>query len=112
MEISNLSKNANFPVQRESSIPNMKLGPDNQEMPGEKILPKEEAQKSVKALNHILKTNQSHLKFEYHEKLNEYYVQIVDDNTDEVIKEIPPKKLLDMVALMFEQLGILIDKKV
>ena len=34
------------------------------------------------------------LKFEFHEELNEYYVTIVDNTSNEVIKEIPPKKCL------------------
>ncbi len=40
------------------------------------------------------------MKFEFHDKLNEYYVTIIDEVTREVVKEIPPKKLLDMFAAL------------
>ncbi|CCQ96899.1 hypothetical protein CULT_510023 [[Clostridium] ultunense Esp] len=72
----------------------------------------EEAKKAVEGFNAILKPTQSHVKFLYHEKMGEYYVQIIDDNTNEVIREIPPKKLLDMVASIWEQIGLIVDEKV
>ena len=66
----------------------------------------------VDSMNQFLKASRTHLKFEFHDELKKYYVSIVDDATQEVIKEIPPKKLLDMYASMTEFLGILVDKKV
>ena len=44
--------------------------------------------------------------------LKEYYVTIVDDRTQEIVKEIPAKKMLDMHAAMTEFVGLLVDKKV
>ncbi|PTQ50977.1 MAG: hypothetical protein BLITH_1215 [Brockia lithotrophica] len=54
----------------------------------------------------------THLRFEWHEELREYYVRVVDDATNEVIREIPPKKWLDLVAYMLEHLGLLVDARV
>ncbi|MDZ5711483.1 flagellar protein FlaG [Jeotgalibacillus haloalkalitolerans] len=74
--------------------------------------PKEEQlEQAVQGLNNLLKPYDSHLKFEYHEDLGEYYVTIVDDVSKEVIKEIPSKKLLDSYAAMADFLGILMDQK-
>ncbi|MFK2825496.1 flagellar protein FlaG [Bacillus sp. B190/17] len=75
-------------------------------------LNKEEMEKIVLGMNDFLKPSNTHLKFEFHEKLEEYYVTMVDDVTHEVIKEIPAKKLLDMYAAMKEYLGILVDRKI
>lgn len=75
--------------------------------------PREDVKKVVNSMNDFLRISpSSHLKFEYHDKLNEYYVTIVDDRTKEIVKEIPPKKLLDMYAAMRDFLGILVDKKI
>ena len=63
-------------------------------------------------MNDFLKPSNTHLKFEFHDELEEYYVTMVDDVTQEVIREIPSKKLLDMYAAMTEYLGILVDKKI
>jgi flagellar protein FlaG len=73
---------------------------------------KEQTEKIIKGLNEFLKASNSHLKFEFHEGLQEYYVKVIDDQTNEVIKEIPPKKLLDMYAAMTDYLGLLVDRKV
>ncbi|MCK6206013.1 flagellar protein FlaG [Bacillus infantis] len=73
---------------------------------------KDSIEKVVKSINNFLEPSNSHLKFEFHEDLKEYYVTIVDDTTKEVIKEIPSKKLLDMYSAMKEYLGLLVDKKI
>jgi flagellar protein FlaG len=39
-------------------------------------------------------------------------VQIVDEVTMEVVKEIPNKKFLDMYAEMIDFMGIFVDKKI
>lgn len=74
---------------------------------------KEHIEKIVDSLNDFLTASpNTHLKFEFHDKLNEYYVTIVDENTKEVVREIPPKKMLDMFAAMTEFLGLMVDKKI
>ncbi len=72
---------------------------------------KEQTEKVINGLNEFLKASNSHLKFEFHDGAKEYYVSIVDDQTNEVIKEIPSKKLLDMYAAMTDYLGLLVDRK-
>ncbi|WP_026694356.1 flagellar protein FlaG [Peribacillus kribbensis] len=71
---------------------------------------KEKLNHMVDSVNQFL--NHTALKFEFHEKLHEYYVTIVDSETNELIKEIPPKKMLDVFAQMEQFLGIIIDKKI
>lgn len=73
---------------------------------------KEILEQVVNGLNEFLGPTNTHLKFEFHEKLREYYVTIVDNHSNEVVKEIPPKKMLDMYAAMTEYLGILVDRKI
>src|SRR5689334_13719812 len=73
---------------------------------------KEKLEEVVNGLNHFLEPAHTSVRFKLHEKLNEYYVVIVNDNTDEVVKEIPAKKLLDTYAAMAEHLGLLVDRKI
>lgn len=47
--------------------------------------------------------------FSVHEKTNEIMIKIYRD--DQLIKEIPPEKILDMVAKMMEMAGLLVDEK-
>jgi flagellar protein FlaG len=72
---------------------------------------KEKTEEVVNSMNEFLKASNTHLKFEFHEELQEYYVAIVDERTNEVVKEIPSKKLLDMYAAMTEYVGLMVDKK-
>ncbi|MFN2744442.1 MULTISPECIES: flagellar protein FlaG [Bacillus] len=69
-----------------------------------------ELQKTVEGANRLLEPTQIHLQFELHEKLNEYFVKVVDNKTNEVIREIPPKKWLDFYAAMAEFMGLIVDK--
>jgi flagellar protein FlaG len=73
---------------------------------------KENVQKVVDALNKFVSASNTHIQFKFHEKLKEYYVTIVNDQTNQVVQEIPSKKLLDIYAAMNEYLGIIVDKKV
>src|SRR5690625_6478551 len=50
----------------------------------------------VDKMNEFMDPLRTNLKFELHEQLDEYYVQVINPFTNEVIKEIPPKKMLDM----------------
>ncbi|MFS0656794.1 flagellar protein FlaG [Bacillus sp. 179-C3.3 HS] len=74
-------------------------------------VPKEEIEKTIQGANKLIEPTQFHLQFELHEKLNEYYVKVVDDQTDEVIREIPSKEWLDFYAAMTEIVGLFVDKR-
>ncbi|MBP1947976.1 flagellar protein FlaG [Virgibacillus litoralis] len=78
----------------------------------EEVINTDKVRTVVDKLNEFTESLRTDLKFEYHEKLNEYYVTVVNPLTDEVIKEIPPKNMLDMYAAMAEFMGILVDEKI
>lgn len=70
---------------------------------------KEQIQKAVEKLNKSM--SHSEAVFGIHEETNRVTIKIVDRDTREVIKEIPPEKTLDMIAKVWELAGILIDEK-
>jgi flagellar protein FlaG len=110
------NQSVDYTVPKVEGIPKVKeIVPEKQEQP--QTLPqqaqtKEKTQKVIESMNEFLKASNTHLKFQFHEELKEYYVTLVDDTTNEVVKEIPSKKMLDMYAAMTDYLGILVDKKV
>ncbi|MGV2621484.1 flagellar protein FlaG [Halobacillus sp. ACCC02827] len=73
---------------------------------------KEKVKQMVESVNEFLKPVRTSLQFQFHDKLGEYYVTVVDNETREVVKEVPPKKLLDMYAAIAEKLGFLVDHKI
>lgn len=78
----------------------------------EKDITVKELDKIVKDMNSMLGNTHTSLKYVYHEKLESYYVSLINDETKEIVREIPPKKLLDMYASMKEYLGLFIDNKI
>lgn len=74
-------------------------------------LAKSTVQQAVETANESLKVNRTSARFKYHEATKQVSIKIVDDVTQEVIKEIPPEKAIEMVEKMLELTGILVDEK-
>lgn len=64
--------------------------------------------KTVKQANPMHHTQ---LSFKYHEDTNRISITVTDSDTDEVIREIPPEKTLDMLAKAWEMAGLLVDER-
>lgn len=55
---------------------------------------------------------QTTLDISIHEKTHEIMVKVLNKDTGELIREVPPEKTLDLVAKMMEIAGIIIDEKI
>jgi flagellar protein FlaG len=73
---------------------------------------KEKIEQAVNSMNEFLEINHRSTRFVYHDELERYYVTVIDQQTQEVIKEIPPKKLLDAFYEMQKLVGMIIDEKI
>jgi flagellar protein FlaG len=113
MKIENLS---GMTTRQESLQPLEKRMVERQEIREEakpqETISRDNLQHKIEAMNKFIQPISTSVKFEFHEKLNEYYVKIIDSNTSETVKEIPSKKFLDMYASMAEHMGIIVDKKI
>lgn len=69
----------------------------------------ENIKKAVENLNKNMK-NTSAI-YGIHEGTNRVTIKIVDKQTKEVIKELPPEKTLDMISRVWEMAGMLVDEK-
>lgn len=69
----------------------------------------EQIKKAVEKLNKNLMNSEA--VFGIHEETNRVTIKIVDKDTKEVIKELPPEKTLDMIAKAWELAGILVDER-
>ena len=77
----------------------------------EKKIDGEQLKRAVDKANNVLFKNNTHLKFQIHDKTRDVMVEIIDDETGEVLKEIPPKKIIDMMAKICEIAGVFVDEK-
>lgn len=64
--------------------------------------------KQVKQASTIKHTQ---LSFKYHDDTNRISITVKDSDTDEVIREIPPEKALDMLAKAWELAGLMVDER-
>jgi flagellar protein FlaG len=73
---------------------------------------KKKVEEVTNKLNEFLEIQNRSLKFILHDELDQYYVQVINSDTKEVIREIPPKKLLDAFYTMQKFLGMIVDEKI
>ncbi len=67
--------------------------------------------KAVNEINKKIRPTHTSCQFSYHEETNRISIKVIDDETEKVIREIPPEKTLDMIAKTLELEGILVDEK-
>ncbi|MBC2398423.1 flagellar protein FlaG [Clostridium tetanomorphum] len=71
----------------------------------------EDVKKSVDKLNKLLEGKATYVEYEVYGKLKSITIKIMDSNTKKVVKEIPPKKIIDMVDKLCELAGMFMDEK-
>lgn len=72
-------------------------------------------EQSIKAIDRAIKAVQGPdrtLEFSVHKQTNAIMIKVVNKETGELIREIPPEKSLDFVAKLMKRAGLLIDHKV
>lgn len=58
------------------------------------------------------KVSKRALTFNIHKELDRVYVQVIDQETDEIVREVPPEKILDLIASMMKSAGLIVDRQV
>ncbi len=68
---------------------------------------------AVDDINRQIKSNlkSTQCSFKYHEDTNRISITVKDKETDEIIREIPPEKALDMLAKAWELAGLMVDER-
>lgn len=79
---------------------------------GTEVLAVKSIHEAVDDANKVLKIVNKRFEFSIHEETGRTMVKIIDRDTNEVISEIPPEKILDMLAKIWEAVGLIIDRKV
>jgi len=68
--------------------------------------------KAVERALKVLEGPSTMFEMRMHEQTNSIIVRVLNRETGELIREIPPEKTLDLVATMMEFAGLLIDERV
>ncbi|MGE5507512.1 MAG: flagellar protein FlaG [Chitinophagales bacterium] len=65
----------------------------------------------LEKLNIVMNAMSIQARFEVHQPTKEIMVRVINVESGQLIREIPPKKILDMVAKMQELVGLLVDER-
>lgn len=109
-------KNINIEMAPHNSGPDERqtAEPSKHEWPGKgaKVASSEaKAKEIIERLNQALAMHEIRLEFSVHEKTQAIMVKVVDENTGEIIREAPPEKVLDMISMIWDETGLIVDEK-
>lgn len=79
---------------------------NSQERPTEKQI-----KDAITQINNKIKERRTRCEFTYNEESNRISIKMIDEATDEVIKEIPPEDTIKMANKLWEMAGMLIDER-
>ena len=72
---------------------------------------RQRVEEAVRAFNDALAVFGRRFQFSLHEGTKRMMVKVVDAKTEEIIQEMPPEKILDMVEELWKLAGLLVDKR-
>ncbi|MBT9154575.1 MAG: hypothetical protein DDT39_01253 [Firmicutes bacterium] len=61
--------------------------------------------------NTAMQALSTRLKFEKHESSGHFMVRVINEETSEVIREIPPERMLDLLVHLRRMVGVLVDER-
>lgn len=65
----------------------------------------------VNQVNKKLEELGTHIQVKVHDKTNTIMVMVLQDGTNEMIREIPSEKMLDLLYNISQRVGVFLDKK-
>jgi len=83
---------------------------NNETQTKEKIT-KEKLQELTEKLNKEMEPLNPDIKFSFNDKIDNFVVNVIDKNTDKVIRQFPSEEALKIMEKMRELVGALFDKK-
>lgn len=66
---------------------------------------------AVDHANQTMRHAKTKCEFAYHEETKRVSIKVIDEETEEVIREIPPEETLEMLSKMWELAGLMVDEK-
>jgi len=88
------------------------LSADRREETAAATFSETELSDAVRRANKSLEWAKRHFEYSMHDETNTFVVRVIDSETDELIREIPPERILDLVARLWEVAGLIVDERV
>lgn len=71
---------------------------------------RKQLENEIERLNQVTRAFDRRMDFLLHEEAERIYVQIIDLETEAIIREVPPEEILDFVGRMRDMVGIFLDR--
>lgn len=66
---------------------------------------------AITRANDKLKVSRTKCEFTYHDEVKRVSIKVIDMDTEQIIREIPPEETIELVKKLWELAGLLIDEK-
>lgn len=105
------AENADVNLQEEMGINKEEVNNKFTEKSNKKELDEDTLIKMINQANKAFEAKYTRLEFSIHKETHEIVVKVYDKETNELIREIPPEKILDIIAKLWELAGIFVDER-
>lgn len=66
---------------------------------------------AIDKVNKKIEPTKTRCEFSYHEDTKRISIKVIDQKTEETIREIPPEETLDMLSKIWELAGLMVDER-
>lgn len=73
--------------------------------------PEKQMQSEIDKANSHLRFRGTRCEFKFYDDINRVAIKILDNETNEVVQEIPPEETMELIQKLWEFAGLLYDKK-
>jgi flagellar protein FlaG len=84
--------------------------PDQEKEKSEDVYSAESIDNAIDSMGKVVSIFNTHLSFAKHEDSGKTVIKIVNNETEEVIRQIPPETMLNAISKMRDIIGILFDQ--
>jgi flagellar protein FlaG len=91
-------------------LPNSK-NENNQGNEKQSVNSENQIRSAINKANNQLKFKRTKCEFTFYDDINRVAIKVIDRDTEEIIREIPPEETLELVQKLWEFAGLLYDKK-
>lgn len=103
--------NMNFISSSKQAAQMLQAAVEQEDNKKEMLASEQHIKAEISKANGRLKHINTKCEFSYHEETRRISITVKDKDTEEIIREIPPEKTLEMIQKMWELAGFLIDEK-
>jgi flagellar protein FlaG len=73
--------------------------------------PEKQMQSEISKANSQLKFRGTRCEFKYYDDINRVAIKVLDNETNEVVREIPPEDAIELIQKLWEFAGLMYDEK-